>query len=184
MNKLKIFESVILILQVLFLLNVTGCSKKNSEDKSPKITYSTKPVDVVKTDLVSPSDTVIESASDNLSYDKIDVDLSSMSSTMVYATVFQMLIDYENYDGKVIRIKGLYNEFLDKKNKIKTDYVLVLDATSCCAEGIEFVLADSSISFPPQDTPITVTGIYKEYFNPDTPDIQRLHLEKAVMTLD
>ncbi|MBQ9494999.1 MAG: hypothetical protein IJR50_05100 [Treponema sp.] len=99
---------------------------------------------------------------------KIDVDLTRMSSTMVYAEVFNMLIAPEYYDGKTIRMRGLFDIFEYERNgkPHRSFFCIVKDATACCAQGLEFSLADSYTypnDYPARYTMITVTGRYRQY---------------------
>ena len=47
-----------------------------------------------------------------------DVDLTRMSSTMVYAKVFDMLTQPENYEGKTVRMHGNFDVFEFKGNAV------------------------------------------------------------------
>ena len=50
-------------------------------------------------------------ARDKSSKKSADVDLTRMSSTMIYAKVFDMLINPQNYEGKKIRMHGIFDVF-------------------------------------------------------------------------
>ncbi len=97
---------------------------------------------------------------------KIDVDLTQLSSTMVYSEVFAMMMAPEDYDGKTVRMSGLYNYYHDAM--VDKDYsaCVVQDATACCAQGIDFVLTDDydyPDDYPEIDEEITVTGVFNIY---------------------
>ena len=73
------------------------------------------------------------------SNDKIDVDLTLLSSTMVYAEVFNMIMNPENYAGKIVKMKGQFALFEDIGNG-KPFYACVIpDTTACCLQGFEFI---------------------------------------------
>lgn len=96
----------------------------------------------------------------------IDLDLSQMSDTIVYAEVFQMMIDPEAYIGKVIRLSGWFDVFSDVETGMIYTSCNTSDATACCAQGIEFVWAGEHVY--PQDYPapgadLTVTGRFETY---------------------
>ncbi len=98
--------------------------------------------------------------------EKVDVDLTQLSSTMVYSEVFAMMMDPEKYDGKRIKMTGLYNYYHDAM--VNKDYsaCVVQDATACCAQGIDFVLTDDydyPEDYPEIDEEITVTGVFNIY---------------------
>ena len=72
----------------------------------------------------------------------VDLDLSVMSGTIVYAQIYNMMVEPESYLGKVIRIAGFYNAYEDTERGVVYHACVVPDATACCAQGIEFVLTD------------------------------------------
>ncbi len=94
------------------------------------------------------------------------VDLTTMSSTMVYATVYQMLETPERYEGKTVKMKGTFNAGWYDKTAQYYYYVFIQDATACCSQGMEF-LWDGEHSYP-DDYPeigqeIEVTGTFETY---------------------
>ncbi|MCR5700957.1 MAG: hypothetical protein K6G76_02295 [Lachnospiraceae bacterium] len=102
-----------------------------------------------------------EEAPSDLSSDDVDVDLTKLSSTLVYSEVYTMMCAPEQYIGKKIRMKGttaIYHDDVDNN-----DYYacVIKDATACCAQGIEFQL--SAGDYPTADSEITVSGIFSSY---------------------
>ncbi len=103
-------------------------------------------------------------ASSNVTGDYID--LTKLSSTMVYSEVFNMMVKPENYIGKTIKMKGnfsLYHD--DAKNK---DYYacIIQDATACCSQGIEFITTDEfkyPDNYPAVGDIICVEGVFDTY---------------------
>ena len=94
-------------------------------------------------------------------HDGIDIDLTRMSSTMIYGQVAGMMYLPEDYVGKTIRIRGVSSsEYYDVTD---TTYytVFVADAAACCAQGIEYVLTDGA--YPDEEEEITVTGVFELY---------------------
>ena len=94
-------------------------------------------------------------------HDGIDIDLTRMSSTMIYGQVAGMMYLPEDYIGKTIRIRGVSSsEYYDVTD---TTYytVFVADAAACCAQGIEYVLTDGA--YPDEEEEITVTGVFELY---------------------
>ncbi|MGE4277548.1 MAG: hypothetical protein AB7E30_10295 [Lawsonibacter sp.] len=96
----------------------------------------------------------------------VDVDLSVLSSTMVYAEVYNMMTDPGAYMGKTIRIKGQYNSSYFEDTKKYYFFVVISDATACCQQGIEFQW-NGEHSYPedyPEDgSEIEVTGVFGSY---------------------
>ncbi len=79
----------------------------------------------------------------------IDVDLTSLSSTMVYSEVFNMMYEPEDYIGKTIRMEGIFSAYHDKNTGNDYYSCIIQDATACRAQGMEFVLADEK-AYPEQ----------------------------------
>ncbi len=97
----------------------------------------------------------------------IDVDLTSMGSEMVYATVYDVVSHPENYMGQVVRARGPFAHSRDETLDADYYFVVIQDATACCAQGLEFVWGNGSKSYPegyPQDgEDIVVTGELETY---------------------
>ena len=96
----------------------------------------------------------------------VDLDLTILSKTMVYSEVYNIMVSPEDYVGKIIRMNGIYNTFIDEATGIRYFYCIIQDATACCAQGIEFVLTDD-YKFPddyPENGDIaTVVGRFDTY---------------------
>ena len=97
----------------------------------------------------------------------IDYDFTNMSSDMVYATVFQMMVQPEDYLGKIFRMKGQYYVSKDQTTGVCYHCCLIKDALACCAQGLEFVWEDGSHIYPdeyPEDgTEIIIQGKFETY---------------------
>lgn len=97
----------------------------------------------------------------------IDYDLTKMSSDMVYATVYQMMTTPEQYVGKTFRMAGNFNASYYEPTGKYYYYCIIQDATSCCAQGLEFVWGDGSHIYPdeyPEDNAeIVVEGTFETY---------------------
>ena len=88
----------------------------------------------------------------------VDIDLTKMSSTMVYSTVFNMVNNPANFVGKTMRMRGEYTTYHISIND-PTQIIhacLVRDAAGCCSQGLEFVLSDGN--YPSGANEITVVG--------------------------
>ena len=95
---------------------------------------------------------------------KIDLDLTKMSATMIYSTIFDMLIMAEDYIEKNIKVKGWFETYVDTETGELYYAVIVPDATACCQQGLEFVWPGEHKypeDFPEVGADITITGIYK-----------------------
>ena len=136
MQKVKRFLSIGLI----FPLILTACSKKNGvkgENGDKKINISDYVDDFEMPHLESNTDETFEG-------EKLAIDLTKMSSTMVYAEVFNMLLMPEEYNGKLIKVRGTFSQFVPNGKTQSVTTVVVSDALGCCQQGLEFSFADVS----------------------------------------
>ena len=95
---------------------------------------------------------------------KIDLDLTKMSATMIYSTIFDMLVMAEDYVEKNIKVSGWFETYTDPQTGELYYAVVVPDATACCQQGLEFVWPGDHKypeDFPEPGQDITVTGFYK-----------------------
>ena len=95
-----------------------------------------------------------------------DVDLTELNSQMVYAQVYDMVSNPDNYMGQKIRVKGPFSYFKDDQTGNEYFAVLISDATACCSQGIEFVLdGDHKYpdDYPALNSEITVSGTFNYY---------------------
>ncbi len=74
----------------------------------------------------------------------VDIDLTQMSSTLVYAQVYDLLVNTDAYVGQTIRMSGTYNSFEYELTGESLHFVVVADATACCAQGLEFYLPEGA----------------------------------------
>ncbi|MDO4938573.1 MAG: hypothetical protein Q4E54_01260 [Lachnospiraceae bacterium] len=106
----------------------------------------------------------------------VDVDLTALSSTMVYSEVYNMLDLPEDYTGKTVRMNGqfaLYQAY-DENGEPVPDQIyyacVIADATACCQQGLEFVLAGNYTypdDYPELGSEITVVGEFQTYMEDD-----------------
>ena len=96
-----------------------------------------------------------------------DVDLTKLSSTMVYSEVYAMMSDPDAYMGKSVKMTGTFSVYHDEATDKYYFACVIADATACCSQGIEFVLTGEHQY--PQDYPelgseITVAGTFGTYY--------------------
>ena len=85
----------------------------------------------------------------------VDIDLTKMSSTMVYSTVFNMVNNPTTFVGKTMRMRGEYTTYpISASEKIHA--CIVRDAAGCCSQGLEFVLSNGN--YPTGASEVTVVG--------------------------
>ena len=119
------------------------------------------------------------------SADGVDVDLTVLSSTMVYSEVYNMLYnDPAHYLGKTVKARGEFSIYqLVTDGVLQPDPVsyacIISDAAACCAEGMEFVLEGDLTypdDYPELGTEITVVGEFQAY---EENGMTRYHLVNA-----
>ena len=167
----------------LALIVLTACSGKGGEKEiqgSAAASQAETPADetvVLSGDEVNASDALpteqaaeaaVETAKNQqMEKDRpIDVDLSTISGTVVYSQVYDMMMQPETYLGQRIRMKGAFSYYQDPDTKQEYFAVVIADATACCAQGIEFVWEGEHTypqDYPPLETEITVTGTFGTY---------------------
>ena len=111
-----------------------------------------------------------------------DVDLTTLSSTMVYSEIYNMMYEPDRYVGKRIKMNG---QFAVYKNPNTGEVYMVCistDATACCSQGLKFVLAGEHsypADCPELGTEITVVGTFQTY---EENGYMYCHLVDAEMT--
>ena len=122
-----------------------------------------------------PTDTQVELP--DSSNGEIDVDLTVLDSTMVYAQCYDMVYNPDNYEGKTVRVRGPFAYYLDTDTNKEYFAALISDATACCSQGIEFVLEGEHSypeDYPESGTEITVVGKFNSYEENGSPYVQLL----------
>lgn len=108
----------------------------------------------------SPRDPVSSTA------EGVDVDLTALSSTMVYSEVYNMMVAPDKYIGKTVRMRGQFALYEDTESSARYFACIIADATACCSQGLEFVLTGEHTypkDYPELGSEITVTGIFELY---------------------
>ena len=137
-----------------------SCSKKTIENPP-----SSQPLTVTSTSASERTQVQEEVKTQSKSNkEKIDFDLTKMSATMIYSTIFDMLIMPEEYVDKNIKLKGWFETYTNPETAEIFYAVVVPDATACCQQGLEFIWPGDHhypADFPNPGQDVTVTGIYK-----------------------
>ena len=100
----------------------------------------------------------------------IDIDLTQMSSTLVYSQVYDIMCDPDSYMGKTIKMAGIMNIAYEPSTEQYYFACFVQDASACCAQGIEFVLTDEYVfpdDYPDVGADICVVGWFDTYMEGD-----------------
>ncbi|MCL1828352.1 MAG: hypothetical protein FWG32_02535 [Oscillospiraceae bacterium] len=98
--------------------------------------------------------------------DGVDVDLTILSSTMVYAEVYNITSSPGDYMGKTVKMSGPYYASYYSETGLYYHYVIVEDAAACCQSGLEFIWNgnhDYPEDYPEEQTIIEVVGVFGSY---------------------
>ena len=161
-----------LLLAALTVLGLGACGEKSADPRAETTfpataSEETKPLQTLPLETGETEQT--ETAPTTDTAESNFVDLTALSSTMVYAEVFAMMSSPEDYVGKTVKMQGIFSKgqlyAAGSLNDGGTVFACVIqDATACCAQGIPFELAGDH-SYP-QDYPelgdtITVVGTFE-----------------------
>ena len=158
-----------ILIVVLTLLSLAACG--SAKDTETAITNST---DNQTPNLSVSENQTTEKESESTpttskpaqSADDIDVDLTKLSSTMVYSEVYNMMVSPDNYTGKTVKMKGQFAYYEDPETKAQYFACIIADATACCSQGLEFILTGEHTypnDYPELGSEITVTGTFEVY---------------------
>lgn len=169
-----------LLLAACMMLSLCACGKGREKDAGNDTLSSNEEASASAESIPTPKEqetpdeqqTPEEPEQTQTSADGVDVDLTVLSSTMVYSEVYNMLYnDPAHYLGKTVKAKGTFSIYqLVTDGVLQPDPVayacIIADATACCAEGMEFV-PEGDLTYP-EDYPelgaeITVIGEFQSY---------------------
>lgn len=97
----------------------------------------------------------------------MELDLSVMGPGMAYATLYNILFEPASYVGQRLRVSGPYEENVIGASGITYRFIVVADRQACCAQGLEFVLADDEAVYPEPGTQVEICGMLESYQEDD-----------------
>ncbi len=149
-------------LSLIAVLILSSCG----EAPPPELPANEISVVDISSELISEAELEIADEAQTASTDSDYIDLTIMSSTVVYAEVYNMMYYPEKYVGKTIKMTGLYDDYYDEATAKRYHACIIMDATACCAQGIEFILTDDyeyPSDYPEEADDITVEGVFDIY---------------------
>ena len=163
-----------LLLAVCMTLSLCACGKGREKDAGNDTLSSNEEASASAESIPTPKEqeTSEESEQPQASSNGVDVDLTVLSSTMVYSEVYNMLYnDPAHYLGKTVKARGTFSIYqLVTDGVLQPDPVsyacIISDAAACCAEGMEFVLKGDLTypdDYPELGAEITVIGEFQSY---------------------
>ena len=133
-----------LLLAACMMLSLCACGKDVGNDTLSSDEEASASAESIPTP--KEQETSEESEQPQASSNGVDVDLTVLSSTIVYSEVYNMLYnDPAHYLGKTVKARGTFSIYqLVTDGVLQPDPVsyacIISDAAACCAEGMEFVL--------------------------------------------
>lgn len=101
----------------------------------------------------------------------VDIDLTKLNSTMLYAVVFDMMNDPEKYNGKSVRMSGQLAVYQEEEGGGDVFFACVIaDAAACCQQGLEFTPVSAHKwpdDFPAEGGDISIAGKCSMYTGAD-----------------
>ncbi|MBR3305577.1 MAG: hypothetical protein IKI74_07115 [Christensenellaceae bacterium] len=167
-------KTLLIILAVLMMICTASCYEKSASARK-KDTVSVSDVLEEKT---GSEDDVADGTGvtgEGTAVNKIpvkksgnaDVDLTALSSTMVYGEVYDMMVSPEDYVGKTIKMGGECYIFKDDSTGNVYYSCIIQDATACCSQGIEFILDDGYDmpgDYPEKGDYVVIEGVFDTYY--------------------
>ena len=176
-----------LLLAVCMMASLCACGKGREKDAGNDTLSSNEEASASAESIPTPKEQETPGGSKpwHPSAGKVDVDLTVLSSTMVYSQVYNMLYnDTAHYLGNTLNAKRTFSIYqLVTDGVLQPDPVsyacIISDAAACCAEGMEFVLEGDLTypdDYPELGTEITVIGEFQSY---EENGMTRYHLVNA-----
>lgn len=174
---IKKFAILLVLASMTISINACGSEEKETSNEPKKVVSSPSSVSDVLEEKTSASASTssipsiplpeeVDSSVVLSSIDGVDVDLTSLSKTMVYSQVYNMMFYPENFIGKTIRMEGIYTEYFDQATGKRYLACFIMDATQCCSQGVEFELtSDYSYpdDYPTEGDTVVVQGVFDVY---------------------
>ena len=172
-------KAILIFLALTMLLSLAACGSSVASKEadppsmSPSPTIAIQPGETIPSatpeskpeEAAAPASVPMETApAENRNPGAVDVDLTQLSSTMVYSEVYAMMYEPEQYIGKTVKMNGLFAT--QEYNDDRLYACIVQDATACCAQGLEFEMAEELVypdDYPEPGAEITVVGTFDSY---------------------
>ena len=164
-----------LLLAACMMASLCACGKGSENDAETDIPSSNEeisaPAEIIPTpdEQETPNEQQAQEEPEQTqtSADGVDVDLTVLSSTMVYSEVYNMLLfTPDSYLGKTVKMMGQFSYYEDTTTGNRYFACIIADATACCAQGMEFVLEGDHTypdDYPELGAEITVIGEFQPY---------------------
>lgn len=92
-----------------------------------------------------------------------ETDLTAMSATVAYSYAQNLASSPDQFLGQRFRIRGTYDEQLWDVTGLTYHYIVITDVSSCCMQGLEFVLTDEAAVYPQVGEEFEISGVLSTY---------------------
>ncbi len=164
-------KKVALLTTLSAILLITGCTSNGhlNSRNNPIASLFNSAESSAPSSIISESSGE-QSQNDYPVYVKIDVDLTTMNATMVYSEVYDMLDKPSSYINKIVKVAGPFRPYESTDPNSCYPAILVMDATACCGNGLEFLLygvprcsMSGGDGYPLYGEEATIVGVFKTY---------------------
>ena len=174
-------NKIMIMIAVTTLLSLAACGEEGTGNRTGNGTQTVSDVleagveagnkGSVGTPEATSTPTAVPTAAEDPGYvtepaEGVDVDLTAMSSTLVYSEVYNMMYTPEEYVGKKVRMEGFYSIYHDEASGVDYYACIIQDATACCAQGLEFVPLNPE-KCPEEGEIVKVEGTFTTYIEGD-----------------
>ena len=160
-------KKALLIALCVAALTLTGCGQKDTPDTAVNTVAAAAPTQTVQpVQIKSPTTApAVSEATEAPAVESsvTEIDLTNISSTMVYSYVFNMVTTPDDFIGQRVKIRGTYDEQFWDQTNLTYHYIVIADATACCAQGMEFVLTDPNAAYPQVGEEFEISGVFGAY---------------------
>jgi hypothetical protein len=168
MIKKKVTRIIAMSFALMLCIPVSGCADKAEEpvQEEKQVVVESPSPSVAEIPDEKPATAAVEEASQEAGTEDEYMDLTEMSSTAVYGAVYNMMYYPEKFVGKTIKMEGAYSDYFDIASGNHYFACIIMDATACCAQGIEFSLNDDykyPDDYPSEGDNIIVEGVFDTY---------------------
>lgn len=173
-------KTALLLCVILTFCALSSCAAKEAERETKTTESTVQSVSDVTENASVTTGTTTEEQTTCKPDKSVDIDLTALSSTMVYSEVINMMENPEDYISKKVKMRGELSTYENLETGEIFYACVVADATACCQQGIEFKLRDEAKGYPALGTKIEVVGIFNTYMDGNA---KYCRLEKANMKI-
>lgn len=164
--KMRIRKKIKVWVGLLLFIFMIGCLSRHKMVSIQQDHKKSQKVSIDQKVFQTPDGRKGKKISEKKEKEQDEIDLTVMSSTTVYAEVYNMMCTPEDYVGKHIKIEGSFDVYKDKKTGKRYFSCVVSDATACCFQGLEFELKGKyryPDDYPKVNDTIRVEGTFETY---------------------